>query len=48
MKDDLNVFHTLAEMQLRLLIEKGKFVEECKAEWKSRYGVDYPKTNKRS
>jgi hypothetical protein len=33
---------TLADMQLAILIRKGKYEETCKAEWRRRWALEYP------
>ncbi len=33
---------SLADHQIKILIEKGKNVKELKDEWKKRWGMEYP------
>ena len=37
-----SIFDTLADRQLHLMIQRGKLQDECRAEWRKRWGIDYP------
>ncbi|MDQ0873778.1 hypothetical protein QFZ77_002437 [Paenibacillus sp. V4I3] len=41
-----SVLRSLAFMQLEKMIKAGKYLDQCKAEWKSRTGYEYPRMSK--